>query len=185
MQNRTVTRCPRVATPERWQSALRRAIANGIEVYQIAATGEWIATSASKPGTAYITDGVTCECEAAEFGNDPVCQHRAAFWHANGGLELEPTEAELAAAEAKIAADEVAVFDLTEERRCSWCNGTGECWPEDGAFHLTPDRCWWCHGTGVDPSAAPAVAQPAVIAPVLPANVIPFRRTGPTRQPAA
>src|SRR5215212_4112996 len=61
-------------TPERWQSALRRALDNGVRVYQISGTGEYVATSTSKPGTAYRCSERDCECEAALFGGDPVCQ---------------------------------------------------------------------------------------------------------------
>ena len=78
------------ATPERWQQALSRAIANGVKVFQVAGSGEHVATSASEPGTVYRTDGVSCECAAAVLGNDPVCCHRAAFWLHVGVLDPEP-----------------------------------------------------------------------------------------------
>ena len=84
----------RVATPERWQLALARALAENIQVRQLAGSGQWIATSGTDAGAAYalaITNGVAhgCECPAGE-NNDPVCKHRAAFYHAIGVLDLDP-----------------------------------------------------------------------------------------------
>lgn len=89
MNTVTQVRPRRQATPERWQAALTRAIANGIRVYQESTTGLMLATSASKPGVIHATDGITCGCEAA-LANDPVCQHRAMFWHLAGVLDLDP-----------------------------------------------------------------------------------------------
>ncbi len=66
----------RATTPERWRAALDRAVDNGIEPLQVAGSGEWVVTSATRTGTVYRTDGVTCECEAARHG-DEVCIHRA------------------------------------------------------------------------------------------------------------
>lgn len=86
------------ASNVRWQAALKRAITNGVRVRQLAGSGQWIATSGRDPLVAYETDGVRCECPAAVLGNDPVCQHRAAFWHATGALALDDGEAEPAAA---------------------------------------------------------------------------------------
>jgi hypothetical protein len=80
----------RQASPERWQRALQRAQFAGVEAKQIAGSGEWIVSSASRPGIAYRTDGITCDCEAAMLGGDPVCLHRAAYWYAQGVLERDP-----------------------------------------------------------------------------------------------
>jgi len=79
------------ATPARWQSALRRAIAGGVQVRQLAGSGQWVATSASDPGAAYeiaVTAGVAhgCTCPAGQHG-DPICCHRAALYAAAGVLE--------------------------------------------------------------------------------------------------
>jgi len=41
---------------------------------------EGTVASASWPGVAYRTDGITCDCEAAMLGGDPVCLHCAACW---------------------------------------------------------------------------------------------------------
>jgi hypothetical protein len=43
----------------------------------------------SRQGIAYCTNGA-CDCEAAMLGGDPVCLHRAAYWYAQGVLELDP-----------------------------------------------------------------------------------------------
>ena len=67
---------PRPDTPERWQRALDRAVAAGLEVFTVADTGERMVTSASKLDTLHRSDGLTCTCEAALAG-DPVCCHRA------------------------------------------------------------------------------------------------------------
>jgi len=84
----------RTACPVRWQAALSRAMASGVQVRQLAASGAWIATSASDPAIAYelaITDGVAhgCSCKAGEFG-DPVCCHRAAYNHTAELLDPAP-----------------------------------------------------------------------------------------------
>src|SRR4051794_5556660 len=86
----SVVRTHRQATPERWQRALQRSLFAGVEAKQIAGTGEWIVSSASRPGVCYRTVGIACDCEAAMLGADPVCVHRAAYWYAVGVLEREP-----------------------------------------------------------------------------------------------
>src|SRR5215213_11772842 len=90
MAQQMQTRQQRQATPERWQRALQRALFAGVEAKQLADSGEWIVSSASRPGLAYRTDGVSCDCEAAMLGGDAVCLHRAAYWYAVGVLELDP-----------------------------------------------------------------------------------------------
>jgi hypothetical protein len=82
--------CMRQASPERWQRALQWAQFAGVEAKQLAGSGEWIVSSASRPGLAYRTDGSTCDCEAAMLGDAPVCLHRAAYWYGAGVLELDP-----------------------------------------------------------------------------------------------
>jgi hypothetical protein len=52
--------------------------------------GERIVSSASRPAIDCRTDGMTCDCEAAMLGGDPVCLHRAAYWCAQCVLELNP-----------------------------------------------------------------------------------------------
>jgi hypothetical protein len=74
MAQQMQTRNIRQATAKRWQ----RALFAGVEAKQLAGSGEWIVGSASRPGIAYRTDGVTCDCEAEMLGGDPVCKHQAA-----------------------------------------------------------------------------------------------------------
>jgi hypothetical protein len=85
----TLTSRRRQATPERWQRALERAMMAGVQVRQLQGSGQWIVTSASDPGAAYETDGTTCTCPGAQLGGDPVCLHRAAYWHAQGVLDFD------------------------------------------------------------------------------------------------
>jgi len=109
---------------DRWTAALKRAQNNGVHVYRIESTGQFIATPGTTVTTAYATDGVSCECAAAVHG-DPVCQHRAAYWAAQGMLTL----------------DETAPATMP----CRPCDATGQIWNEDS---WSPDRCWYCSGTG-------------------------------------
>lgn len=85
----TPIRSRRHATPERWQAALKRAFAEGVQVRQLATSGVWIATSGTNPDAAYVTTGAECECPAGANG-DPICKHRAAYWHMTGALDLDP-----------------------------------------------------------------------------------------------
>lgn len=89
MNTALTTRTRRQATPERWQRALERAMFAGVQVRQLQGSGQWIVTSASDPDAAYETDGVSCTCPAAMLGGDPICLHRAAYWHARGALDTD------------------------------------------------------------------------------------------------
>jgi hypothetical protein len=128
------TRRTRTASQERWQRALQRALFAGVGAKQLAGSGEWVVASASLPGVAYRTDGVSCDCEAAMLGGDPVCLHRAAYWYAIGVLELdaEPDPPALGA-----GAD------------CPDCNGCGVHYSRElerrGLLYPT---CRVCDGTG-------------------------------------
>ncbi len=129
----------RHATPERWQAALQRALAEGIQVRQLAGSGAWIATSGSDAAAAYLVSGNGCECQAGEHG-DPVCKHRAAYWHAIGALDLEPEPAAVATpAPATIAS-------------CPSCGGNGfdpSCQGHRIARgYLVRCPCSRCDGTG-------------------------------------
>ncbi len=88
MVQSVTTRPVRRASHERWQAALQRALDEGVQVRQLAGSGAWIATSGSDAAAAYLVSGNGCECQAGEFG-DPICKHRAAYWHALGALDLE------------------------------------------------------------------------------------------------
>jgi uncharacterized Zn finger protein len=94
MAQQMQTRRNRQATPGRWQKAAQRAIAEGVQVFQIDATGQWIATSGSTAHTAYevaVTGNIAhgCTCPAGMNG-DPVCKHRARFFLLIGALSLDP-----------------------------------------------------------------------------------------------
>ena len=119
-------------TPDRWQAALRRAVAEGVQVRQLAGSGMWVATSATDPEAAYEVTPWECECHAAQFG-DPVCKHRAVLLATLGRIAAE---AEHAAA----------------GRPCNVCNGmgthpaklrAGEPWRNETV------RCDHCQGTGI------------------------------------
>jgi hypothetical protein len=118
-------------TPARWQSALRRAVKEGVEVRQLAGSGMWVATSTSDPETAYEVTPWECECHAAQFG-DPVCKHRAVLLATLGRIA---NDAEQAAG-----------------RTCDVCNGMGshpvklsygEPWRNETV------SCQHCRGMGV------------------------------------
>ena len=94
----TTARPQRQPTRARWQAALARALTEGVQVRQLAGSGAWVATSGSDAGTAYgleITNGVAhgCDCLAGDNG-DPVCKHRALWWHLAGLVHLADPEPE-------------------------------------------------------------------------------------------
>ncbi len=133
MAERTQRR-PRQATPERWAKAAGRALAEGVEVRQIASTGQWVATSGTQSGVCYllnVTAGVVdgCTCPAGDFG-DPCCKHAAAFYLMAGTLVPEPpTPAALA---------------------CRVCLDRGYLTDPDGRGR--PERCW-CQSGALRPAA--------------------------------
>lgn len=91
--SRTLT-TGKIASPERWQLAARRARTEGITVRQVNDTGQWIATSGSSKIKAYtlkIVNGMvmSCSCEAAAMWGDPCCKHRAAYYLSTGRIELD------------------------------------------------------------------------------------------------
>ena len=91
-----VVRKPRHASPERWQKAAERAIAEGIEVRQVNASGMWVANSGSQANVAYLLEITgtlvhSCSCPAGTFG-DPCCKHAARFYLDAGLLELDDPE---------------------------------------------------------------------------------------------
>ena len=78
----------------RWMKAAERAIAEGIQLRQLAGSGQWIASSGSDDAVAYeveVTGKVAhgCGCLAGLNG-DPVCKHRAAFYLLIGVISLTP-----------------------------------------------------------------------------------------------
>ncbi len=142
----TVRRINRTATSERWQQALAGAIANGVQIRQLAGSGQWVATSGSRGTVAYVTDGTSCECEAAMLGGNSVCQHRALYWHALGMLDPEP---------------EPPAPVAPALNSCRDCGGDGYQRMATGGrlsdWIAVP--CWTCNDTGKVPGKeAPAIA---------------------------
>ena len=77
----------RTSSPARWTAAAARAIAEGIQIRQLAGSGQWVATSGSDAAAAYeveVTGNVAhgCTCLAG-LNDDPVCKHT---WRRAGGL---------------------------------------------------------------------------------------------------
>jgi hypothetical protein len=115
-----MSRGERALIPPDLQCISRRALFTDVEAKQLAGSGEWIVSSASRPGIAYRTDGVSCDCEAAMLGGDPVCLHRAAYWYAVGVLELDPEP------EPPVSAAPVICFRCRgSEAGCSVCGSAG------------------------------------------------------------
>jgi hypothetical protein len=86
----------RVDSRERWQKAAERAVEHDIRVAQLHGSGQWVATSSSQAGVAYeleVTGAIAhgCSCLAG-LNDDPVCQHRAAFYLLIGALVLPEPE---------------------------------------------------------------------------------------------
>ena len=132
------TMMQRTGTPARWRAAIKRAIKEGIEVRQLAGSGAWVAASGSDAGAAYevaVSGGVAhgCTCPAGAHG-DPVCKHRAAFYHTVGVLDPEPPTPAAPAA-----------FP------CAECHGTGtERVAAAGRWFVV--ACLACDGAGALPA---------------------------------
>jgi hypothetical protein len=127
-----------VENPARWWKAAERAEQEGVRVCQLQGTGQWIATSGSQSGTAYVievTGNVAhgCDCLAGLNG-DPVCKHRAAFYLLIGALVMTEPEPPAPAAEGE----------------CPDCNGCGVLYDKglERAGLLYP-ACRTCDGKGV------------------------------------
>jgi len=95
-------------TPERWQAALRRASAQGVQIRQIQC-GAWVATSGTDTEAAYLVTSHGCEC-AAGVALDPVCKHRAALREMLGTLAREEPVAPAVEVEAEMGADDYAAY---------------------------------------------------------------------------
>jgi hypothetical protein len=127
---------PRVNTSERWQAALQRAHAEGVQVRQLAGCGMWISTSASDATVAYEVTPWSCECHAGQFG-DPVWKHRASLLEKLGRLSLDPGPA--------------------QSTPCAACSGQGHTSSTELFRGQRVDiavTCWHCKGTGHDQLAA-------------------------------
>jgi hypothetical protein len=84
----------RASSRARWQKAAQRAISEGIQVRQLAGSGQWVANSGTDAAVAYevdVTGNVAhgCDCLAG-LNDDPVCKHRAAFYLLIGALSIDP-----------------------------------------------------------------------------------------------
>jgi hypothetical protein len=135
-------RRPRAASPERWQKAAQRAIAEHIQVRQVNENGMWVATSGSDATLAYLVEirngvVVSCSCQAGQFG-DPCCKHAAKFYLDAGLLDPEP-EGSPPASAALVA--------------CFKCRGTDA-------------LCPVCAGAGLAALTAQAAALRAITEPI-------------------
>ncbi len=158
VQTAQTRRPARRATPERWQAALKRALDEGIQVRQLAGSGAWVATSGSDPAAAYLVSANGCECQAGEYG-DPACKHRAAFWHAQGVLDLEPEP------DAAPVVTAVVVEPAPASAICPACGGRGID-PGCRGHRVAPGYyvhcpCARCDGSGVVTGAVVLTEQPA------------------------
>jgi hypothetical protein len=132
-----ISRPRRQASPERWQRAVERAVAEHIEVRQINSNGMWTASSGTDPKVAYVLEIVagvvrSCSCPAGAYG-DPCCKHAARYYLDAGLLDPEPEPPAPAVAQ------------------CFHCSGCG-IQQYRGGYALP---CPTCAGTG----RAPLVAQ--------------------------
>jgi hypothetical protein len=120
-----IARPVRAASPERWQKAAARALAERIEVRQIATTGQWVASSGTQKSVCYLMEVVagavrSCSCPAGMFG-DPCCKHAARFYLDAGLLDPEPPT------------------PAAPEPACAVCGGKGYLPDPDGTRR--PERC--------------------------------------------
>ncbi len=129
----------RADSPARWQAALRRALAEGIEIRQLAGCGMWIATSSNQAGTAYEVTQWECECHAGQHG-DPVCKHRAALRERLGVLLLD---------------DEPEPPTPAAPAACHNCHGHGSGYGTVEGGRMDRVTCWVRGGSGVE---SPTVA---------------------------
>ncbi len=102
----------------------RTARERGIQVFREVATGQWFATSTSKPETLHRVTAVSCDCLG--FVAHQRCSHHSALLAKLGWLP-------------RIDDESPATVD------CGACGGSGEIW-RDGQF--TPDPCFYCRGKG-------------------------------------
>ena len=121
----TVQILARTSSPERWIKAAERAVAEGVQIRQLAGSGAWIANSGSDSTVAYeveVTGNVAhgCGCLAG-MNDDPVCKHRAAFYLLIGALDVTPEPDPPA-----LGAAPVICFRCRgAEAGCSVCQGVG------------------------------------------------------------
>ena len=139
----TTTRRPNVSTPAHWQSALQRAIDQGVTVRQIQC-GAWVATSGTDNEVAYLVTATGCECRAAAE-SDPVCKHRAALRHRLGMLTLD-----VRPVPAPVVIESIESPD-PRPNTCPDCDGNGFVRKASATFRDTTFRvnCRRCRAIGV------------------------------------
>ena len=126
----------------RWQRALGRAIAEGLDPVAVASReGMWFVPSGSDLNVGYLVErnGITCTCPAGD-GGDAVCKHRAAVRYVVGRLKLDG-EGDGPEPEPPAPA----------ARPCVFCNGLGriDCgWTDRGEWLYRWEPCAKCSGTG-------------------------------------
>jgi hypothetical protein len=129
----------RTGSPPWWMKAAERAIAKGVQVRQLACSGQWIECSGSNAWIAFeveVTGRVAhgCGCLAGLNG-DPVCKHRAAFYLLIGVITLTPQP-------------DPPALGATGE--CPDCNGCGVHYSRElERLGLLYPTCRRCNGTGV------------------------------------
>ena len=134
------SRTTRQASPERWQKAAQRAIAEGISVRQVNTSGMWVANSGTQANVAYLLEITgnlvqSCSCPAGSYG-DPCCKHAARYYLDAGVLELDDPEPDPPALGATISCWNCSgggVVYVRECERAGWphppcptCKGSGE-----------------------------------------------------------
>ena len=148
------SRSTRTASPERWQRAAERALAESISVRQVNASGMWVANSSTHANVAYVLEITgslvqSCSCPAGTFG-DSCCKHAAAYYLAVGLLEVDDPEPDPPA--------------LGGTADCPDCHGCGVIYDRnlEKVGWLYPP-CVACRGTGEIPALQPIVpaAEPA------------------------
>jgi hypothetical protein len=102
----------------------RTARERGIQVFREVTTGQWFATSASKPETLHRVTALSCDCLG--FVAHQRCSHHSALLAKLGWLPV--------------------VDELPATMPCLACQGSGQIWSE-GSW--SPDRCFSCAGSGV------------------------------------
>lgn len=134
-------RRPHDDTPERWQSALQRALTEHVTVREGSddEPGLWWASS-PRSAMVYrlVVRGnvvISCQCAAGQ-GSDPVCKHRAAYYARIGAL-TQPTS-------------ELITQVITPDDPCPICHGGGVVYVRDCEVAGWPHpTCNACRGTGV------------------------------------
>jgi hypothetical protein len=132
------SRPARAPSPERWQRAAERALAEHIEVRQVNASGMWVASSGTQANVAYVLEIAggfvqSCSCPAGTFG-DPCCKHAARYYLDTGLLALDDAEPDPPAVGATIP--------------CWHCSGGGVIYVPDCARAGWPHpECPVCRGS--------------------------------------